>query len=64
MKHSLAVFAVILWVSALPLPSAGEPATNASAKSGNPVFPGWYADPEGAVFGDRFWVYPTYSAPY
>ena len=21
--------------------------------SGNPVFPGWYADPEAAVFGDR-----------
>jgi beta-xylosidase len=32
--------------------------------SGNPVFPGWYADPEGAVFGDRYWIYPTYSAPY
>lgn len=32
--------------------------------SGNPIFPGWYADPEGAVFGKRFWVYPTYSAPY
>ncbi|SKB27736.1 Glycosyl hydrolases family 43 [Parapedobacter luteus] len=30
----------------------------------NPVFPGWYADPEGIVYGDRFWVYPTYSAPY
>ncbi len=34
------------------------------ARSGNPLFPGWYADPEGAVFGDRFWIYPTYSAPY
>lgn len=32
--------------------------------SGNPVFPGWYADPEGAVFGKKFWIYPTYSAPY
>lgn len=35
-----------------------------SATSGNPIFPGWYADPEGAVFGDRYWVYPTYSARY
>jgi beta-xylosidase len=34
------------------------------ARAGNPVFPGWYADPEGAVFGKRFWIYPTYSAPY
>ena len=33
-------------------------------RSGNPLFPGWYADPEVAVFGDRWWIYPTYSAPY
>lgn len=32
--------------------------------SGNPLFPGWYADPEVALFGDRYWIYPTYSAPY
>jgi beta-xylosidase len=31
---------------------------------GNPVFPGWYADPEGIVFGKKFWIFPTYSAPY
>src|SRR5512138_1599431 len=37
---------------------------DASARSGNPIFPGWYADPEGAVFGKTFWVYPTYSARY
>lgn len=30
-------------------------------KSGNPVFEGWYADPEGAVFGNEYWVYPTCS---
>lgn len=32
--------------------------------SGNPILPGWYADPEVAVFGKRVWIYPTYSAPY
>ncbi|GAB3707651.1 hypothetical protein GCM10027592_41990 [Spirosoma flavus] len=32
--------------------------------SGNPIFPGWYADPEGVIFGKEYWVYPTYSAPY
>lgn len=32
--------------------------------SGNPVFPGWYADPEAAIFGQKYWIYPTYSAPY
>ena len=40
----------------------GQQAT--AKKSGNPVFPGWYADPEGAIFGKQYWVYPTYSAPY
>jgi beta-xylosidase len=34
------------------------------ARAGNPVFPGWYADPEGIVFNDKFWIYPTYSARY
>ena len=32
--------------------------------SGNPVFQGWYADPEGTVFNHQYWIYPTYSAPY
>jgi beta-xylosidase len=31
---------------------------------GNPVFEGWYADPEGAFFQGKFWIYPTYSAPF
>ncbi len=33
-------------------------------RSGNPLFPGWYADPEARIFQDRYWIYPTYSAPY
>jgi hypothetical protein len=41
-----------------PLVSAEE------KRSCNPVFEGWYADPEGIIFGDRYWIYPTYSAPY
>lgn len=32
--------------------------------SGNPIFEGWYADPEGIVFGDEYWIYPTFSAGY
>lgn len=32
--------------------------------SGNPVIDGWYADPEGAVFGATYWIFPTFSAPY
>lgn len=32
--------------------------------SGNPLFPGWYADPEAIIFGKEYWIYPTFSAPY
>lgn len=32
--------------------------------AGNPVFQGWYADPEGIIFNKTYWIYPTYSAPY
>jgi beta-xylosidase len=38
--------------------------TLAAVQSGNPVIPGWYADPEAHVFRDQYWIYPTYSAPY
>ncbi|MES2658466.1 MAG: glycoside hydrolase family 43 protein [Verrucomicrobiota bacterium] len=33
-------------------------------KGNNPVFPGWYADPEGIVFDKTYWIFPTFSAPY
>lgn len=32
--------------------------------SGNPIFPGWYADPHAVIYDDTYWVYPTYSALY
>jgi len=32
--------------------------------SGNPIFPGWYADPEARIFNKQYWVFPTYSAKY
>lgn len=41
-----------------------QPANKALATSGNPLFPGWYADPEGIVFGDEYWIYPTHSVNY
>ena len=31
---------------------------------GNPVLAGWYADPEIHFFAGRYYLYPTYSAPY
>ncbi len=38
--------------------------TQKKVMSGNPVFEGWYADPEGVIFRNQFWIYPTFSAPY
>lgn len=32
--------------------------------SGNPLFPGWYADPDVVVFNDRYFIYPTTSDVY
>lgn len=32
--------------------------------SGNPLFEGWYADPEGIIYDDTYWIYPTWSKPF
>lgn len=32
--------------------------------AGNPVFLGYYADPEGIVYGDKYWIFPTFSAEF
>lgn len=34
------------------------------ATSGNPVFQGWYADPEGIIYDDTYWIFPTWSDLY
>ncbi len=59
-KINLLFFAVLLIASnAVAQKNSGE-----KKESGNPVFPGWYADPEGAIFDNQYWIYPTFSAPY
>jgi len=59
MKRSFLV--VMLWAIVISL-RAQE--TKKSGFSGNPLFPGWYADPEGVIFNKTYWIYPTYSAKY
>jgi beta-xylosidase len=46
----------------LLLAAAATVALNAQAA--NPIVKGWYADPEIRIFGDTYWMYPTYSADY
>lgn len=38
--------------------------TAGAVQAGNPVFPGWYADPEAAIFENQYWIYPTTSLRY
>jgi beta-xylosidase len=59
-RRASLVLAAVLAGCTASTPTPGPPLPRA----GNPVFAGWYADPEVAVFGDRYWIYPTYSAPY
>lgn len=32
--------------------------------NGNPILPGWYADPEAIIYGDEYWIFPTLSDLY
>ncbi len=48
-----------VWLKPLALGVALLATGAASAQ--NPIVAGWYADPEIRVFGDRYWIYPTYS---
>ena len=36
----------------------------ATVTSGNPIFEGWYADPEGIIYDDTYWIFPTWSKPF
>lgn len=56
MKKSLYVL-----LCAAALVSCGQPKQQQKAvadvvTSGNPIFEGWYADPEGIIYGDTYWV--------
>lgn len=49
-----AMFAIGSAVAVLPALSA----------LANPIFDGWYADPQIRRYGDEWWVFPTASAPF
>ncbi len=56
---ALLIFAIWILIGC-----AGNSNIESDAHVGNPVFPGWYADPEGIIFDDEYWIYPTYSDHY
>ncbi|MET0636680.1 MAG: glycoside hydrolase family 43 protein [Chitinophagaceae bacterium] len=58
---------ILIFIFAAIFLAACSSSRNAVAdphKSGNPVIEGWYADPEAAIIGKKYWIYPSYSAPY
>ena len=60
----MGLFSFVIFNGAQGQTASSAAAGHPSGTSGNPLFPGWYADPEAAVFGKEYWIYPTYSAPY
>ena len=64
LSRSLAGLATI---GLLVAPTSGvvaAPPAYTTAEAGNPFVDGLYADPDVAVYGDRYWVYPTTSKSY
>ena len=69
----LIIFSIVLGVhlsglaqseAATSKKSSKKQASEKTNTSGNPIFPGWYADPEARIFNKQYWIYPTYSAKY
>lgn len=58
MQHRAILYLALALLAMACRPDAQD---QASRKSGNPLFEGWYADPEVAVFGGKYWIFPTYS---
>ena len=61
LAHVAAILACVISGCANRSPA---PETRTPIMSGNPVLTGWYADPEGAIFGTQYWIFPTWSARY
>ena len=55
---TLALSLVLVLCASMP------PAARQWKKWSNPLFEGWYADPEGIVIDGTLWIYPTYSKPF
>ncbi|MDA8758193.1 glycoside hydrolase family 43 protein [Flavobacteriaceae bacterium] len=55
---------VILIVCTIFSCNSLEKKSKSDKTSKNPIVKGWYADPEAMVFGDQYWIFPTFSARY
>jgi beta-xylosidase len=48
----------------LTVPGISAYAQKGDSQTGNPLFPGYYADPFAVSYDGVFWIYPTYSAEF
>ena len=63
MKKEVVLLGILLgifFVSNVPAQKM-DPEIKKKGMSGNPIFEGWYADPECVIFDDTYWIYATYS---
>lgn len=60
MKNKSLYLVLILAITSILSLQAQTP----NQTSGNPIFEGWYADPEGVILDGKYWVFPTFSAKY
>jgi len=58
--NKILFFLLILFCSK----TIGQTTNSSQIKNNNPVIKGWYADPEGIVLDETYWIYPTFSVPY
>lgn len=63
-KVPLFIFTLFFFISAHSEIETFTKKQNSKVHVGNPIFEGWYADPEGVVFDNTYWIFPTYSAPF
>lgn len=58
------IISLLLLTACISITARSQSVSPPAMYVGNPVFPGWYADPEGVIFNNKYWIFPTYSAPY
>ena len=64
MSHRVAIATLLLLTVAVAMPAGFVFAGDAGATMRNPIFEGWYADPQIRLFDGTWWVFPTTSARY
>ncbi len=67
MRWSFLIYIAIIVASGCKPAEKSQATTSAistKARSGNPIFEGWYADPEVAMLDGKAWIFPTTSTKY